>query len=454
MKRSLLLPIALLAAAACSETSTGPGGTSPLTRPSFSSAATFTAVYPGGGACQSGPGSVNCNIYLAKEDVALNAGPSGAALVDGQTYYFAVLSPGGQPAPEPGAADLLSSDNYTERMFSFSGGALNYSGGHDVNGDLIRLMPYNDTPNKGGVYILAICSVPADYDGIQDIPASDCKYDAFKVRGSTGCVTDCPAGNLDYAVLKYYDANTNGVRDNNEVLIAGWTMLFRDKDLDLTLDFGSTTANINAPLTFSFPTGNYEFTELLPASGWFNTDPGTLALTKDAVAGQTVEFGNACVGAGGGLTLGFWSNRNGQALVGSTDLALLVSLNLRSANGNAFDPANYASFRTWILSATATNMAYMLSAQLAAMELNVFNGSVSGSALVYAPGAVGANAAGFITISALMAEANTELGVHGLTTTAGATRTYQEALKNALDRANNNLNFVQATPCAFSFATN
>ena len=32
-----------------------------------------------------------------------------------------------------------------------------------------------------------------------------------------------------------------------------------------------------------------------------------------------------------------------------------------------------------------------------------------------------------------------------------ADRSYQEALKNALDAANNNRTFVQATPCVFTF---
>jgi hypothetical protein len=167
---------------------------------------------------------------------------------------------------------------------------------------------------------------------------------------------------------------------------------------------------------------------------------------------KTVEFGNLCLGAGGGLTLGFWSNKNGQALVGADDLSMLVGLNLRNANGSAFDPANYAALRTWLLNATATNMAYMLSAQLAAMELNVFNGKVSGTSLVYAPGSHDANTLGFITVNALMNEANTALGANGNTTAAGTDRSYQEALKNALDNANNNRNFVQASPCAFSFA--
>ena len=91
-------------------------------------------------------------------------------------------------------------------------------------------------------------------------------------------------------------------------------------------------------------------------------------------------------------------------------------------------------------------MAYMLSAQLAAMELNVLNGFVNGSALIYAPGTTSANAAGFASVNDVMAEANTELGLHGLTLSGNAFRSYQEALKNALDKANNNLTFVRPGP--------
>jgi hypothetical protein len=134
------------------------------------------------------------------------------------------------------------------------------------------------------------------------------------------------------------------------------------------------------------------------------------------------------------------------------ELALLSSLNLRTASGANFDPATYDAFRTWLLGAKAKNMAYMLSAQLAAMELNVEAGFVSGSAVIYAPDTNSADALGFTTVSALMAEANTELGLHGLTLSGSAFRAYQAALKDALDDANNNLNFVQATACPFSFA--
>jgi hypothetical protein len=176
---------------------------------------------------------------------------------------------------------------------------------------------------------------------------------------------------------------------------------------------------------------------------------------------KTVEFGNVCLGGGGGHTLGFWSNKNGQAAMndGGTsapELALLSGLNLRNANGTNFDPSTYTAFRTWILNATATNMSYMLSAQLAAMELNVEALLVDGNDLVYAPALlpynpVGMNALGFISVNDLMSDANVELGLHGSVLSGDSFRPYQEALKNALDAANNNQNFVQGSPCPFSF---
>ncbi|HEX5571442.1 MAG TPA: hypothetical protein VFX31_08655, partial [Ktedonobacterales bacterium] len=58
--------------------------------------------------------------------------------------------------------------------------------------------------------------------------------------------------------------------------------------------------------------------------------------------------------------------------------------------------------------------------------------------------ATSADAAGFATVSDVMGEANTDLGVNPITLSGNPDRTYQEALKNALDNANNNKTFVQA----------
>jgi hypothetical protein len=104
-----------------------------------------------------------------------------------------------------------------------------------------------------------------------------------------------------------------------------------------------------------------------------------------------------------------------------------------------------------LLGATATNMAYMLSAQLAMMLLNVEPGFVSGNPLVYAPGTNSANSLGFATVNDLMSEADTELTLHGTAFAGDSWRTYQEPLKNALDKANKNQTFVQSTPCPFTF---
>jgi hypothetical protein len=160
-----------------------------------------------------------------------------------------------------------------------------------------------------------------------------------------------------------------------------------------------------------------------------------------------VNFGNVCLGAGGGLTLGFWSNKNGQKLVTSSDLALLTSLNLIQPKTSlphwqAFDPATKSQVATWLLNANATNMAYMLSAQLAAMELNVAHGFVDGGATVWVGGSINA----FMTINDLMTAANTELGLAPYTVGASADRTLEETYKSALDAANNNVNFVQSSP--------
>ena len=159
-----------------------------------------------------------------------------------------------------------------------------------------------------------------------------------------------------------------------------------------------------------------------------------------------------CLGAGGGLTLGFWSNKNGQALITASFISNLNALNLRNASGSDFDmlsnlSANKTALRNWLLNANATNMAYMLSAQLTAMKLNVLNGRVNGASLIYAPGTAVGNFLGFASVNDVMSAANDLLATNGLILD-GSVRPRAEALKNALDKGNNNLNFL--IPCSSS----
>jgi hypothetical protein len=142
------------------------------------------------GHCKNGNEDINCNIYDGKEFVWLNGGPSVAYVGDGD-YFFAVLVPGGQQDPNDGAANNLSDisptsntgagDAYTNRTFSVSGGVVSYNGSHEFANNKIRLMPYDDTTNPGGVYIMAICSL-GELGDAYPVDASECKYDAFKIQ--------------------------------------------------------------------------------------------------------------------------------------------------------------------------------------------------------------------------------------------------------------------------------
>jgi hypothetical protein len=141
----------------------------------------------GNGAClNGGPNAatedpVNCNSYDSKADVWLSGLPNSAALGAG-TYFFAVLDPGGQADPNDGATKNLSnSDTHSDRSFSIdSSGAITNLGTHQLQNNELQMLPYDNTTNPGGVYILAVCKI--DATNTYPVAANDCKYDAFKVR--------------------------------------------------------------------------------------------------------------------------------------------------------------------------------------------------------------------------------------------------------------------------------
>ncbi len=419
-----ILPLAVLAAAAaCSDggsPTAAPAGT-PAPPAAAVGSALSGAIFTTDVACN----GTDLNIYGDRHDVWLDGGPThpGAATLPDGAYYVRVTNPSGGLllGTSVGAAD--------QTPFRVTGGVVSC-----INLWTSLITPANTqgfdpTDNPGGEYKVWVSTD-------NTFTSSSTKTDNFKVKED-----EPPPAPTWLRVRKFYDANANGVDDDGQA-ITGWRMRIADGFDEIRY----------TPVDMQVAPDDYTVTESAPIeTNWFATTANPVAVTLAAGDDRTVRFGNLCVGAGGGLTLGFWSNKNGQALMDGTDLAMLSALHLRNAAGADFDPGTYASFRTWILGATATNMAYMLSAQLAAMELNVFNGKVAGSSLIYAPGAASANSLGFATVSAVMAEANTELGLHGVATDGSPFRGYQEALKNALDRANNNLNFVQATPCAFSF---
>jgi hypothetical protein len=303
--------------------------------------------------------------------------------------------------------------------------------------------PDGGTPNTfifafegvGGTPVFPeVCDNGIDDDGDTLIDAAD---------------PDCappPGGDQSVAGTKFYDVNTNGVQDAGEAGIEDWL-------IDVT-NGSTTTVATEADGSYSVDVepGTYDVAEQ-QAAGWIQTGPDGGSYEDVAVAADQqvtgLDFGNVCVGEGGGKTKGYWTNRNGAnrfATDSAAALTLLQNLNLRNEDGSNFQPTSYGQFRTWLRGARSVNQAYMLSAQLAAMALNVHFGLVDGTQFVYAPDVDGANAAGFITVDDLIADADAALAADGLTKKGDPNRAEQADLSRALDRANNNLTFVQAGP--------
>jgi len=378
------------------------------------------AIFTTEGSCS----ATNVNIFTSKGDVYLDGGPAhpGAAGLPDGTYYVKVTEPGGTLLGSSLSANVTVSAGEFAQCYRLE----------DILVKASDASPgYDDTSNGGGEY-----KVWASAGAAFDNNAS--KTDNFKVRNE---VAPPPPGHL--IVQKFYDANADGQWTPGEPAITGWQVTIQDAP-HVWLDSTAFT-----PVDYIDEGGTFVVKESSAVQqNWNATTPTSVGAT--IVAGQTtnVSFGNLCLGSGGGLTLGFWSNKNGEKLYSA---ATAIAQNLRDGAGNSFDPPNYKSFRTWILGASATNMAYMLSAQLAAMTQNVNNGNVSASSIVYAPGTGSANSLGYASVAALIAEGNALLAANSYTVGASADRTAQEAVKTAIDRANNNLNFVQSGPCAFSF---
>lgn len=429
--------------------------------------ALFTTAAPVGMPCN----PVNVNLYDLKVDVYLNGGPANttgggmlsAGLPPNTSFYVKVTSPQGTLLGTSVGNSGLAMGSDTPVTTDGTGKFVNCPRLWDIVHKPDNTQGYDNTPNPGGEYKVWI-SLNSDFT------ESKSKTDNFKVKegddGGGGGIESTGAVTL----RKWYDANANGVWDEPTTAeITGWKVSLTSFDPAFTpWDFiGLTLLDMVAreyrPVQANwYPTGSQVNGTPFNVQGsdptYLNTVPVSV---PDLNATAVVTFGNVCLGAGGGHTLGYWSNKNGQALITSsgttlkTDIkTLLVNLNLVKGTdllAYVYDPVSYTDLRSWLLNANAVNMAYMLSAQMAAMALNVQTGFVSGSAMVYAPGVIGANFAGFISINDLLTAANNTLGDAPITRAGYPLRSYQELVKNALDNANNNLNFVQPTACSFSF---
>jgi hypothetical protein len=388
---------------------------------------------------------VDQNIYGSKGDVYINGGPAhpGAAGLPDGSYCVQVTSPDGTVLGVSAPGAVTVSGGEFASCYQLSAILNTATSGFTSPG-------YDDTNNPGGEYKVWI-STDCTFTN------SSTKTDNFKVKAGGGV----PGGQASICVKKFYDANFNGVQDDGEPNLAGWEYCVVGNT-----DFSALRFTFDPPRCLVVDPDDYCVTEGTPTEGnWVHTTDTQFCFHLAADGEQDVTFGNVCLGQGGGLTLGFWSNKNGQKLETQTDFAGLTALCLRNANGGSVDftgtlTANKTALNTFLLGATATNMANMLSAQLAAMYLNVAHHTVNpafgvdGNAFVY-EACLKDNGfpTGFVTINDLMAAANTELCAHPLTKDGSPYRAYQECLKDALDDANNNKNFVESSPCPYSFDT-
>jgi hypothetical protein len=273
------------------------------------------------------------------------------------------------------------------------------------------------------------------------------------VAGSATAVCYC-YGKI--SVKKFYDANANGVRDIGEPGLVGWNMTVESasKLFSSTKATGSGGLALFASL---LPAGDYTVREATPVeTNWVqsaprdaNGDPINPVTGVSVTAYYTtrVTFGNYCTYPAPGRTPGFWSNTNGlnKLMDGGTlapEFTILSNLHLVDLNGNAFDPVTFPQFRDWLLASDATNMAYKLSSQLAAMRLNVEAGFVNGNR-IYAP--FGGS------VNQLIALADQSLESDPLTPEGHPERAYQEQLKDYLDALNNGAPLVFPHPCTFTF---
>lgn len=373
---------------------------------------------------------VNVNIYDIKTDVYIDGGPDhpGAAGLPDGNYCVQVTDPSGQTVlglSAPGAVTVV--DGEFVQCYQLSAILNTASSGFTVPG-------YDNTPNPGGEYKVWV-STDCEFAN------NTSKTDNFQVQ------QECQKGIVN--VTSFYDANANGVQDEGDQDMIGWMFrAFGHDNLQITKEtpnhahvlVGAYTAVAGHPIE----------------QNWVHTTPVKVEFTVGEYEVQPVIYGNVCLGGGGANTSAFWSTKAGQSMTTGDDLASLSSLYLRNARGADFNPATVKALSTWQLNASTTNMAYMLSAQLTAMQLNVRHAFVNGDALVHAPGlsawtVAGLNSLGFISVNDLMTAAAAEIQAHGLTDSSSPYRGYQEALKTALDDANNNRTFTQGAPCTVTF---
>ncbi|MFY9342417.1 MAG: SdrD B-like domain-containing protein [Planctomycetota bacterium] len=242
----------------------------------------------------------------------------------------------------------------------------------------------------------------------------------------------------------FEDFNQNGVRDAGEPGVGGCPVqLVSDSPATPGQIIASTSTAANGSYLFS-PVG-YEPARVvlvLNTQLYIATTPTDVGLSNCGCGNQGVDFGKYTIPQPcNARTIGFWRNCHGiQIIHNGSYWDELAALNLVDGCGHAYNPTGGSPFHLvgwflWLRMANSHNMAYMLSAQLAAMQLNVLAGYVHPQCWVQ-------TSQGPMTVEQLMVAANAALAADAYTPNHDPNRIVQRILKNALDAANNNLNWL------------
>jgi len=287
---------------------------------------------------------VNENVhYQSKKDVYLDGGPgpnapsTAAGLPEGD-YYFQVTDPSGK--------DLLSTDHISCRKihinaagvidFVISGTNYKWQGGWEsescqhitgidtdhaeLGAITVQLFPYDDTPNKGGVYKAWITPVdqyapiaPFDPQGGHDEKVNNegyapgnfhgfiprwSKTDNFKVKKR-------PFVPPEITVRKFHDKNANGVWDEGEEEITGWAVDYADPLGVVETVFTPDTILAAEPGAYTFveatPSGTQQTVSILDGdivSIYPTADPTVVVnVVGDDSETHEVIYGNIGIGS-------------------------------------------------------------------------------------------------------------------------------------------------------------
>ena len=388
---------------------------------------------------------VGGNAQFLSDEVYLAFDPSTPS---GDYYVHVVDTP-------DGVDEVLSLNNPSERVIHIDNNAGVITIGF-VNSP--NAVPVGIGPNGGESLLISPLRAPADgtcqFKAVMgSFWANTSPTDPYRVKQANPTTGECEIISVggfrigdgspsDVSGTVFNDVNQNGVQDAGEAGLAGWQVDLVDASSSLSM---VTDAN-GEYLFANVGAGSYTVELVLQAGYQGSTSTSQTIESAGCAPVPGNDFGVYMQAAAcdcEGRTPGYWRNKHGVAKVNNLGLLpLLPALNIVDRCGNYVSFSNLSQYRCWMKRGNAVNMAYMLSVHLVAMHNNVAAGFVDGNCVTNDP------VLGSRTISSLLADAIASLAANPYTPSGHPQRDYQEALKDALDAANNNLYWQTSGNCA------